>query len=414
MLRRLTQHIPTLLLAFALAAAVWILAITAEDPAEVRAYPYPVNIEIIGQDPTYLLTNSPAKTLNINLRAPKSVWTNLLADRTSIRAVVDLSAMSAGRHTVPVQIQIGQRPVEIVSYSPSNVEVMLESLLNRTTDITLQVRGDPAVGYRAETPVMDKTQATVSGPESAVKRVDEIRAIFDQSQAHQDIEQTVNLLALDNNELPVSGVTINPDKIHVTAKIIQRGGYRNVVVKVVTSGIIANGYRLTNISAYPPSVTVYSTDPQIVDTLPGYVETSAINLSGLKDDREIRSSLNLPAGISVVGDQTVSVQVGVSTIESSVTLNGMRVEVIGVDPSLNAKASPLLVDVIISGPMPLLDNLKTSDVRVSVDMSKDVEGTYQRTPQVEIKIPELRVESILPGSIEVILTGKITSSGNPK
>jgi len=411
MLQKLTHLIPTFLLAFALSVAVWILAITAEDPAEVRAFPYPVNIEMIGQDPTFLLTNNPAKTLTINLRAPKTVWANLLADRTSIRAVVDLSAMSSGRHTVPVQIQIGQRPVEIVSYSPSNVEVTLESLLNRAMDITLQIRGEPAVGYRADIPEMNKTKATVSGPESAVKRVQEIRAVFDQSQAHEDFEQTVNLLALDNNELPVSGVTVNPDKVQVKEKIIQRGGYRNVVVKVVTSGIIANGYRLTNISAYPPSVTVYSTDPQIVDNLPGYVETSPINLAGLKDDREIRSSLNLPVGISVVGDQTVNVQVGVSTIESSVTLNGMRVEVIGVDPSLEAKVSPILVDVIISGPMPLLDNLKTSDVRVSVDMTNDLEGTYQRTPQVEVKIPELRVESILPGSIEVILTGKISSSG---
>ena len=190
--------------------------------------------------------------------------------------------MSAGHHTVPVQIQIGQRPVEIVSYSPSNVEVNLESMLNRSMDISLQVRGDPAVGYRAEIPIMSKTKATVSGPESSVKRVQEIRAILDQSQANTDIDQTVNLLALDNNELPVSGVTLNPDKIqgdredHPAGRLPQCGGQ-----KWVTSGIIANGYRLTNISAYPPSVTVYSTDPRIVDSLPGYVETAVINLSGV-------------------------------------------------------------------------------------------------------------------------------------
>jgi hypothetical protein len=89
----------------------------------------------------------------------------------------------------------------------------------------------------------------------------------------------------------------------------------------------------------------------------------------------------------------------------------MRVEVIGVDPAREGKITQIMVDVIISGPMPLLDNLKTSDVRVSVDMTNDLEGTFQRIPQVEVKIPELRVESILPGSIEVILTGKISSSG---
>ncbi len=124
MLQKITRYIPTFLLALALSIAVWILAITAEDPAEVRAYPYPVSIEIIGQDPSFLLTNEPAKTLTINLRAPQSIWTNLLTDRTSVRAVVDLSGMSAGPHTIPVQIQIVQRPVEIVSYSPSTVELI--------------------------------------------------------------------------------------------------------------------------------------------------------------------------------------------------------------------------------------------------------------------------------------------------
>jgi YbbR domain-containing protein len=413
MLHKITRYFPSFLLALALSIAVWIMAITSEDPAEVRAYPYPVSIEFIGQDPTFLLTNDPAKTLTLNLRAPRSIWTNLLTDHTSVRAVVDLSGMSAGPHTIPVQIQIVQRPVEIVSYSPSNVDVTLEPLLNRSLPISLVMRGDPAVGFRADTPVLNKTNTTISGPESTVKRVVDVRAILDQSQAHEDIEQTVTLQALDNNELPVSGVTLNPDRIQVTEKIIQRGGYRNVVVKVDTNGNLANGYRLTNISAYPPSVTVFSADPKIVDSLPGYVETAPISLAGMKDDKDIRISLNLPPGVSIVGDQTVNVQVGVSTIESSVTLNGMKVEVIGVGQGLEAKVSPELVDVIISGPIPLLDSLKASDVRVYVDMADDVEGTYQRKPQIEVKISELRLQSIIPGSIEIILTSKISSLMTP-
>ncbi|HEX7555279.1 MAG TPA: hypothetical protein VF338_01550, partial [Leptolinea sp.] len=54
-----------------------------------------------------------------------------------------------------------------------------------------------------------------------------------------------------------------------------------------------------------------------------------------------------------------------------------------------------------------------SDVRVYVDMTDDPLGIYQRTPQVDIKIPELRVQSIIPGSIEVTITGKISSLRNP-
>lgn len=404
MFSKLTRYFPTFLLALTLSVAVWILAITAEDPAEVRSYPYPVTIEVIGQDPTFILTNEPAKTLTINLRAPKSIWTNLLTDRTSIRAIVDLSGLSAGPHTIPVQVQIVLRPVEIVSYSPSNVEVMLESLSNRTLPITVDVRGEPAVGFRADPAELSKVETTITGPESAVKKVSEIRAILDQSQAQEDIEQTVVLQAIDSNELPVSGVNLNPDRVQIKQRIVQRGGYRNVVVKVDTTGILANGYRLTNISAYPPSVTVFSADPKIVDSLPGYVQTAPINLAGLKDDKDIRVSLNLPSGVSIVGDQTVNVQVGVSTIESSVTLNGMQVEVIGTTQGLKAKVSPALVDVIISGPIPLLDNLRASDVRVYIDMTDDPAGTYQRTPEIEVKISELKLQSIIPGTVEIILS----------
>jgi len=407
--RKIASYIPTFFLALALSAAVWILAITAEDPAEVRAYPYPVAIEIIGQDPSFILTNESVKQLTINLRAPKSVWTNLLTDKTSVRAVVDISELSAGPHNVPVQVQIVQRPVEIVSYSPSSVDVAMELLMNRSLPIKLETRGEPAVGYKAEIPILSKTNVTISGSESLVKRVQEVRAVLDLSQAQEDIERTLILQAQDSNDLPIIGITLNPDRVQVTQKISQRGGYRNVVVKVDTNGNIANGYRLTNISAYPPTVTVFSTDPKLVDNLPGYVETAPINLAGMRDDKDIRVSLNLPPGVSIVGDQTVNVQIGVSTIESSVTLNYMRVEIVGITQGLITKVSPETVDVILSGPIPLLDTLKAGDVRIFIDMVDDPIGTYQRTPQVEIKIPEIRVQSILPGSIEVIITGKITS-----
>lgn len=408
MLQKLTGYLPTFILAIALSLAVWILAITAEDPAEVRAYPYPISIEIIGQDPSFILTNSPPKQLTINLRAPKSVWTNLLTDRASVRAIVDLSELSSGPHVVPVQVQIAQRPVEVVGFSPSSVDVTLESLLNKTFTIKLETTGEPAVGYMSEPPEINRMTVNVSGSETLVKRVQVVRAIIDLEQARENIQRTVLLQAVDTNDLPVSGITLNPDRIVVEQKITQRGGYRNVVVKVNTNGNIASGYRLTNITAYPPSVTVFSADPKLVDNLPGYVETAPINLAGLYDDEDMRVSLSLPSGVSIVGEQTVNVQIGISTIESSITLNYTNVEIVGVGPGLTTKVSPETVDVILSGPIPLLDTLKPGDVRVYVDMSDDEPGTYQRAPQVEISIPEIRVQSILPGTIEVTLTGKIT------
>ena len=69
------------------------------------------------------------------------------------------------------------------------------------------------------------------------------------------------------------------------------------VVKIVTSGQIAAGYKLTNIFASPATVTIYSSDPEILASVNGYLETTPINLNGANDDMEIRVSLNLPKAL---------------------------------------------------------------------------------------------------------------------
>ena len=59
------------------------------------------------------------------------------------------------------------------------------------------------------------------------------------------------------------------------------------------------------------------------------------------------------------------------------------------------------VDVILSGPIPVLDELKSSDVRVLIDLTDYTEGVYQVEPRVELDSSEILVESKLPASIEV-------------
>ena len=87
-------------------------------------------------------------------------------------------------------------------------------------------------------------------------------------------------------------------------------------------------------------MTVFSTNPSLVDKLPGFVETSPLDLTGVKDDLEVRLSLNLPNGVEVVGDQTVLVQVGVAAIEGSVTLENLPIRVTDLPPDLMARISP--------------------------------------------------------------------------
>ncbi len=402
-LRNFVGNLPAFLLAFSLAVAVWISAVTASDPTQDRLYPRLIQIETVGLDPNLVVTESIAQQVSLTISAPSSIWERIVNEQIRVRAVADLTGLASGEHTVPIQIQIGIRPAVVSSYSPKSLQINLEELVSRGFPVKAVLRGELGVGYQTGDSLIDPEEVIVSGPKSAVDRVSEVRLQVDLNRATETIQRSATLQAVDKNGNTISDVSISPDQIDYKLEITQRGGYRNVVVKVVLKGQVVDGYRVTNISVFPPAVTVFSTDPQLVEDLPGYVETAALDLNGVKDDVDVGLPLTLPAGVQIVGDQTVAVQVGVASIEGSLTLNNMQVEVIGLEPGLIGKVSPSGVDVFLTGPVPLLSSLTTKDVRVVVDLTGEKIGTYQRVPRVEIAVDDITVQSILPGSVEIVV-----------
>lgn len=404
MLDWLSKNVRTFFLAFFLAVAVWVSAVTSADPDETHSYPTPVTIEIIGQDPGMIITNSFTRQIEVVLRAPKSAWSKLLAETNAVRAVVDISKLSSGSHLVPIQVQVSVQPVRVLSTTISSLELVIEPLLSRHMAVEISLVGTPAIGYEAQQLILSDPGVVVSGPESIVKQVKKVGASIDVTGIRQNVDAEVNLQALDENNLPLDRVNITPQSIKVTVPIVQQGGYRDLAVKVVVSGRVANGYRLTSILVNPPVVTVYSSDIALIDSLPGYVETVQLDLNGVSADIETSLALNLPEGVSLLGDQTVLVQVGISPIEGSLTLPDRPVTITGLSAGYVATISPLTVDLYLSGPLPLLDTLIPTDILISLDVTGLLPGTYQLTPTITIMISGIRVESILPGTVEVIIS----------
>ena len=229
----------------------------------------------------------------------------------------------------------------------------------------------------------------------------------------ETFDQTLRVEILDKDGQKVDGVTVSPESVHVMLPVSQQGGYRDVAVKVVMLGRVASGYHLTDISVFPPVVTVFAANPDLVGTLPGVVETQPLELQNAKEDISTRVALDLPEGISIVGEQTVLIQAGVSPIESSVTLSGEKVDITNLGDGFTAQVSPATVDVIVSGPLPLLDTLTRQDVHVTVDLSGLTAGTYQMTAKVEVLIADVVVESVLPNTMEVVISPASTPVVTP-
>jgi YbbR domain-containing protein len=398
-IRWIIRNLGLLLLSFILAVTVWASAVVTTDPNQEGAF-QPVKIDVIGLASDLLLTNKIPEQAIISLKAPRSIWEQLNSNPALVSAWIDLTGYAAGEHTSKVNVKIDTSPFRIIKIEPASVTTMLEPLVTKSFPIRLIVRGEPPLGYSKGTPTISPDEVVITGSESAVERIAEVIATLDINAASQTIRSTLPVRPIDENGATVSEVSITPKEISVVQPISILGGYKNLAVKVITTGSVADGYRLTNISVTPPTITVYSSDPGLVNELPGYIDTMPVDLNGLTDDTEFNTALNLPAGVSLVNEPGVLVQIGVAAIEDSITL-ALPVEALGLSPTLAAVISPPTVEVIVTGPMPVLETLTPASFRAVVDLTGKIEGTYQITPTLDLVPEEVQIQAIIPETVEV-------------
>jgi len=413
MLGWLGKNLPTLILAFVIAAIVWISAEIASDPNEERVHPRPIPIEVIGLKSDMVQVAEIPDEIALTLTAPRSVWVSLVKDQEAIRAWIDLSGLPKGTHTVPVNVQVSLSPVRINSIDPEGIKVDLEPFVIRDFPVELTVTGDPAIGYRKGTPVIEPEVISISGPEDLVDQVAETAVSLDISGSNETIKRSLIVQPRSDDGKIVTEITISPPSVTVTQPVNLLGGYRNIIVKVVTSGEVADGYWLTNVSVNPPSVVVFSSNPTLVNQLPGFVETIPIDLTGLNDDVDIRANLNLPDEITLVGEETVLVRLSIAASEGNLPIT-LPIETIGLIPEYEAVFSPDTVNLILTGPLPLLTNLTPSSIRVIVNVSGLEPGVHQVVPEVDLLPNEVRVESLQPETVSVTITVAPTPTPTPE
>jgi len=404
LIRKFLSFLPTLLTALMLAIIVWVSSVTASDPNQIITYETPIELEILGQNPDLVITRQQVEGVNVTIKAPSSVHARLANNPSLINANINLSGLEAGDHTLIPEVLVELKPALVVEVSPASVDLSLEKVSSKTLPISLVQTGSLPVGYQTRRARLSQSEAKLVGPESLVESVVEIAASIDISELTSSISRTLDLKPLNESGVIVEGVVLSPNRVDVTIDVEQLVGYRNVFVRIITNGSVAQGYHLTNIVVNPPTLTVYAANPDLIGDMPAFIETEPVNLNGAQQSFESRVGLQLPEGIVVIGDQSVLVTVGVEAIYNSTQIIGVPVTFINLAEGLQAELSPLTVDVYISGPMNLLENIGTTSVFVTLDLTGLTEGTYQLSPKVELDRPELRLDSTLPGLIEVVIT----------
>lgn len=396
---QLRETLVTLLMSVALALVVWVFAVDQENPLIREDFSKPISITVRGLNPDLqTLQDLTQRTVSLNVRTSKRTWDTLAADDFS--AVVDLSNLAPGSHDLNVVVSVVNPDIEVLAQEPRQLRVQLESVITKTVPIVVDVVDSAALGYDWQTAIVEPDVAEVSGPEALVNQVQAVHAEVLLLGTKTQIERNASLLPRNGLGQAVDRVQVQPMAARVVVPVVQQPGRKEVAVLVQVDGQPAASYRITSVKPEPSTVILLGS-AEALRNAPGFVETAPLSIEGATSDVRERLPLNLPENVSVLEEAGVFVTVGISPIESSATVS-RRPVVIGLSEVLTATVSLSRVDVLVSGPLPRLDALGTSDVRVMLDLTGLTPGSHVVVPVVVT--PEgVGVEGVIPQAIEVVI-----------
>ena len=397
-LTNLAWFLGALLLAF----VVWLFATSQSDPFVQWRLSERVPIYIT-PDEGLIITNqsSLSTTAEVQLQGPESVRRLLAPDDVIVTA--DLTGLGPGEHTVSLRASVARQAVP-VDVSPRQITVRLEVLQSELKPVQVEIVTIPPIVYSAGEPVLDLRQIEVSGPESLVSQVTEVLVPVPLAGQRTTYDNDVRAVPVDVDGNTVTGVTLDPQTVHVYIAIAPRSDLREISVQPNIVGQPPEGYVRTDEFDYNPKTIVVTGSEEALRNLPNTLSTAPISLSDKTSSFEVTVPVELPDdSLVVVAGRSVTVQIGITTQTITRQFDNIPVEFVGGRDGVEYRTVTDGVTVLVTGPQPLLDQLGANDLSVLVDVSTlNAGSTVSLVPVASVLESSTEVTiSVLPAQVDV-------------
>jgi diadenylate cyclase len=403
-LMRMVSFLSTAALALLLAIATWlVVAEQVNPPQTVRIDNIP--LRTTGLDRDLLVVSNIPTAISANVQAPQNIAVDLSPQ--SLRATVNLEQLGAGDHRVPVDVRPVDDQVRVLTKEPGSLDVELQPRASRAMTVALVIPDRETLPFSYEitgNPIVTPPQVTVTGPAEIMETLDrvEVSVPLRGARASVNEERPVVLKDADGNTL--TGLTTDPDDVQISIPISQRFNTRDAAVHVVITGTVSPGYWISNINVEPKTVTLLG-PPSTLEQIGGFVDTVPVDVTGAAGDIVRRVPLAPPAGVSALNERGVSegsVEVRITVVPQLSNLRlTLPVEVTGAQPTDTISKSPAFVDVLLSGPLPILNQVNADPklVRVLVDATGLDPGSHDLTPT--LITPEGLRATVVPNIVQI-------------
>ena len=411
---RLTNNLGLKIIALFFSAFLWLIVVNVSNPIGSRTFSdIPVTIvndniikssgevyQVLGED-----------TVSVVVYANREIRQKLRTE--DIVATADVAQMDTTTNLIPINITIPDYSGDYDSAVavPRNIRIQREKSGSKVLALTAETGATtPRDGYTLGDITVDPANITITGPESALDKIDRAVARVDVSGKSKDEDIKADLILYDanGNELSQTQLDNNlgEDGIIVSVEILKE---KTVPVEFGVTGTPAEGFRYTGCTSVPESIRICGKTEAINDVDEIRVPASVIDISGADApiERTVNITQYLPENVMLVDDNAGEIvvtamveQEGTRTIKmlvSSIRISNLADE-LEVDYEPDAE-----IDLQFRGEEQALDLLDISNA-VSVDLSEYTDPGIYDVP-VQVNTPS-GIEMISDPTVSLTLLEK--------
>jgi YbbR domain-containing protein len=379
--------------------------------ASAETFPGHIPIQVLNQPSNAFIIGNLDDVTSIRYLA---IGTNRPAVTTaSFSATIDLSGVPVAAGSPPVSVPVIVRAtdpsnIQVLDFSPSRIQVRLDPLVSKTVPVQVD-HGTVPAGLDVREPVLSQDTVTVTGPESSVVLVAAAQARVQIQPSGIDINQAVDLIAVDARDDVVPTVELQPSSVRVTIQIGSQLSTRALPVNPVVSGSPASSAVVTGVEAAPLLVTVEAGSALLAPLV--NIDTKPVSIAGATTDVVADVGLNLPPGVSALGVTSVRVTVSISPQLGTRSFQA-GVALVNADPATRYDLGTGQIIVTLGGPLAVLNALDGSTLVANVDVDGLGPGTQIVFPEVSPP-PGLTVDTLSPQEVSLTVTPASAATSPP-
>lgn len=384
-----TKNIALKIVSLIFAMLLWGYVLMDENPERTKTLTnIPINVEgeadLIARK-LVLSGNKDFGTVTVRVNTQLTSYADLTAD--DITATVNLTNITkTGEHelTITARTSIGTT----LSVSPDRITVSVDDLVSRSIPVEVETEGSIANGYWAGDITYSRSTIDIEGPNEYVAQIDSAKGVLNIEDATESINKSV-LLTLydrDGNEMDSSLFYSKLPSATVRMEILPTKTVR-IDVESAIQGIedIPKNYELAGYGVNGTGVVRIIGEKDVLDEVDS-LGIDFIDVSGAKESIVQDVTLNIPEGVRLLDDDTVSLYINIREKTAEEVYTSVPISVNNLGRKLNAQLSDESADVYIKGRVSLLNAIDRGDVELYIDLSGLEAGVYQIP--VELKLPK--------------------------